>query len=315
MYSIYKEAQLTNNKELNMNSIGKTLPLTTGEKSIMNAFDKLVHTTGGKDLRSYQQMIKDAKPFIFGKTLNYRFYEDNPYPSASIPLTVTGAFTIDRLLLPFPTVAIVNNDCATVINDEGKGRYTFISYTAATLHGINIKAEMISIGYIDINKSAEMDKICGHVSKVYLIKDGSIKDITSPEFQINLLNCILPAMVGLTDINTIDRFVLEISSTKTKTYKDKYVPLLDQRPSYVILYPREIRKYMNTEHEAVGTKTGHERRAHLRRYPDDAVRYPNAHGKVIRIASVWVGSTEVVVGERKYRVVLDYYVDKEGNIA
>ena len=49
-------------------------------------------------------------------------------------------------------------------------------------------------------------------------------------------------------------------------------------------------------------------------YPDDAVRYPNAHGKTIKIASTWIGSTESTVGDKKYKVILDFYTSSPANI-
>jgi hypothetical protein len=280
----------------------------------MCPFNTLVNLSGKKEFRHLQAFIKSAKPFVFGKTIGYKIAEYSPMPIASVPLTVNDSFNMNQLILPFPVTAIVYKDFAMVLADDGRGRYTITNYNKLTLLGVNREVELISVGYIDINKSKEIQQIAGHISKVYLLNNNELSDITEPNMQVTLLNCVTPAIVGLAEINTIDRFVLEIANSKPKVYKDKYVPLLEQRPSYIILYPKEIRKYMKTEHETIGVKSGHERRAHLRTYPDDAVRYPNAHGKTIRIPSVWIGSTEATVGDKKYRVVLDYYIDKEGNI-
>lgn len=105
-------------------------------------------------------------------------------------------------------------------------------------------------------------------------------------------------------INTLDRFILEVAPAKLKATKK--IPREHQRPKYIILTPKEIRKYLNTSHEVTGrVQSGHDRRGHTRTYPDDPARYPNAHGKTVWIDAMWVGTTEKVVGNKKYKVILD----------
>lgn len=287
--------------------------LVDKKENNMNPFDTLVNLSGKKEFRHLQTFIKSAKPFIFGKTIGYKVFEHLPEPVASVPLAINDSFNMNQLILPFPVTAVVYNDFAMVLADNGKGRYSTISYAKVNVVNKGV-TEFISIGYIDINKSKEAQQIAGHTNNVYLLQNGEVIDITEPNIQIITLNMVIPAMLALAEINTIDRFVLEVAQAKPRMYKDKYIPLLDQRPSYIILYPREIRKYMKTEHEVGSTKTGHERRAHLRTYPNDPIKFPKAYGKTIRIPSVWVGSQEATVGDKKYRVVLDYYVDANGEI-
>lgn len=268
-------------------------------------FNKLINTVNGKDFRQYAKIAKDAKVFRLHKTIGYKVLPFSDTPIASVNLSNVNEFTFDQLLLPFKTTAIAYNDFAIILVDN-KTVYDFIGQFTLNHHKFG-DIVIFFTGIIDVNKSKEVDMIATHIKTTYI--NG--KQIDDRELRHTLTSCIIPAIHGLLEINTIDRFVLEIKDTKPRVYKDKYIPLIDQRPSYVILHPKEIRKYMKTEHEMTQERRGHERRAHLRRYPNDPIKFPNAHGKVVKIPSVWVGSTEAVVGEKLYRVVLDYYITKE----
>jgi hypothetical protein len=236
-------------------------------------------------------------------------------PMASVDTLNVETKGTDQWLLPFSTTCIAYDDCATILTDKGNGRYEFLAYMS--IH-VETKGEayMMLLGYIDLNKSAELGLIAGHVNKVYAHQAGG-KLVEAPcEGMTNefFLSCIIPSIKGLVRLNCLDRFIMEIAPANKKEYGAKYIPTTVQRPTYILLYPHEIRKYMRTEHETTGKRAGHERRAHLRQYPDDITRFPKAHGRVVRIASTWIGSTEAVVGDKKYRVILDYYVDVNGSI-
>ena len=269
-------------------------------------FNKLINTINGKEFRQYAQIAKEAKIFRLHKTIGYRVTQLSDTPLASVDITHVNEFNMDQLLLPFPIVAIAYNDFAILLKDTNKGIYEFISQFNLKHYSFG-EVSIFFTGIIDLNKSQEVDMIATQVNTVYI----NNKQIVDRDLRHMLSNCIIPAIHGLLEINTIDRFVLEIKDTKPRIYKDKYIPLIDQRPSYVILHPKEIRKYMKTEHEMTQERRGHERRAHLRRYPDDPIKFPNAHGKIVKIPSIWVGSTEAVIGKKTYRVVLDYYITKE----
>ena len=275
----------------------------------MTAFNSLTNLVGSAEFRQYAQQVKDTKVFTFNKTLGFKSMQHSHNLISQLNINEFNSFNTDQWILPFNNTAIVYDDCATVIEDTGKGVYNFITllYINVETHGL---AHAFITGYIDTNKSQELSQVAGHIKEVYIGKEGTrLTNVTSAETQTYFLTCMIQIVKALTEINTLDRFILEISNPNQKTYNSKYVPKLDQRPNYILLYPKEIRKYMGTEHEAAGPRAGHERRAHLRQYPNDIKRFPKAHGKVIQIASTWVGSTEKVVGNKKYRVVLDYYVD------
>jgi hypothetical protein len=281
----------------------------------MSAFNTLTHIVGQKDFRHLSQLLKDAKVFCFGQKIGYRVYKTSTTPMASVDVMDVGEHTVDQWLLPFPTTCISYDDCATILTDKGNGRYDFVTYVSIHVDTMG-DAYMLLQGYIDLNKSSEMDLLAGHVNTVHTHRAGGKLEAMDASQVSNefFLLCIVPSIKGLVRLNCLDRFIMEIAPANKREYSAKYIPMIEQRPTYILLYPHEIRKYMRTEHETTGKRAGHERRAHLRQYPDDITRYPKAHGRVVRIPSTWIGSTEKVVGDKKYRVVLDYYVDQAGNI-
>lgn len=104
-----------------------------------------------------------------------------------------------------------------------------------------------------------------------------------------------------------DFFVVEEAPARPATLKKRGPKILrsHQRPKYTSLKPRQIRDRLGlSPHKQGGPTAPHERRAHWRTFRSE--RYSEkVRGKRIRIASTWVGPSEVVVGGRKYRVILD----------
>lgn len=98
---------------------------------------------------------------------------------------------------------------------------------------------------------------------------------------------------------------------KRKVWRERehlHIDRVDARPIYTILRPREIRRRMRLEDvEAFGAgghKRPHERRAHVRRLTSE--RFVHKKGQVVTVKSCWVGPHENVVGNRRYRVILDH---------
>lgn len=105
--------------------------------------------------------------------------------------------------------------------------------------------------------------------------------------------------------NAPDRFILEDRPLKERKKTPKILRSGD-RPLYTLLHPAEIRSKLKLpEPERGGPRKPHERRRHVRRYPDDIERWPNMHGKSIVIPASWVGPSEATVGKRRYKVLLD----------
>jgi len=113
--------------------------------------------------------------------------------------------------------------------------------------------------------------------------------------------------------NAPDRFILEETSKECireqknqKKRPSDRVARSHQRPVYSLLRPHEIRKKLGLpEPEGSGTKRPHERRKHLRRYPNDESRWPQAHGRIVTIPATWIGPSDAVQNGRRYRIMLD----------
>lgn len=142
----------------------------------------------------------------------------------------------------------------------------------------------------------------GPIHQPYTIPlDARDSDGSSP------LRNILAAYDELAATYTRKHFVLETSPAKPPKNKGKKLSRAYQRPQYTILKPQQIRDRLGLVHPQGTTGTGrkspapHERRRHLRRltrasgYKED---------KTIVISAVWVGPSEAVVGNKKYRVIL-----------
>ena len=135
----------------------------------------------------------------------------------------------------------------------------------------------------------------------------NIKDIPTDELSLlakHLDTAYLQLIAALSPRN----FVLETTPTAFRPEKrPKKIPRLHQRPSYTLLRPNEIRRRMRLP-EPVGdgsTPAPHERRGHWRLLRDE--RYKRAEDGSIRriwIDSMWIGPTENIVGNKKYKVIL-----------
>ena len=104
--------------------------------------------------------------------------------------------------------------------------------------------------------------------------------------------------------NGPDRFIVEKSPVRRKPNRKKLARSQD-RERYVLLTPTEIRQRLAGSVESVEGRIPHDRRRHVRMYPDDPERWPNMHGKAKVIPATWVGPHEGVKGNTRYRICLD----------
>ena len=111
------------------------------------------------------------------------------------------------------------------------------------------------------------------------------------------------AFIFISQIYQKDRFILESSSTKKRNNKSNKIARSHDRPKYTILKPKEIRTKTGMSSGITGNKRSpHERRAHCRVLRHK--RYGENIGKTIKIKSTWIGESEKVVGNKKYKVIL-----------
>tara|TARA_R100001086_G_scaffold192515_1_gene109732 strand:- start:11032 stop:11964 length:933 start_codon:yes stop_codon:yes gene_type:complete len=114
----------------------------------------------------------------------------------------------------------------------------------------------------------------------------------------------MTAIEELMQLNTPDRFILRTSPAVAVKGGRKKTLRSHERPIYTLLKPDEIRARMQTPGDGAPRRL-HERRRHVRRYPDDPTRWPNVHGKAVVIPACWSGTAEATVGRRHYKVMLD----------
>lgn len=100
-------------------------------------------------------------------------------------------------------------------------------------------------------------------------------------------------------------FIVEKSSTCVRHDGGKKILRSHERPRYVFLTPKEIRRIFGEDHQP-GTHASpipHERRRHYRVLRSEF--YKEKRGKVIVVPAVWVGTKEKVVGSTRYKVMVD----------
>jgi hypothetical protein len=133
------------------------------------------------------------------------------------------------------------------------------------------------------------------------IATAALRNAASALQEVMLLNDPETFILESTPLSAIDR-----KPAKLKPGQVRRVPRSNERPTYTILRPHEIRERMKLP-LPVGKRvvTPHERRSHLRTLRSEFIRAAN-RGRQILIPASWIGPFESVVGNRRYRVVLDH---------
>jgi len=111
-------------------------------------------------------------------------------------------------------------------------------------------------------------------------------------------------------LNSPDRFVVEASPLKKKERrKQSKITRSNERPKYSLLTVTEIKNNLGMSGSSIGAtgtgspKSGHPRRRHYRTLASDF--YKEKRGETIIVPATWVGPSEVVVGNKRYKVRLD----------
>ena len=128
-----------------------------------------------------------------------------------------------------------------------------------------------------------------------------------PDSVIEVLRNPASAMEEVMYFNAPNRFIVEKSAVKVPKnhLKSKMVIRSHERPTYTLLTPKDARALMRlTEPGATGKHvTPHERRRHRRTLKSD--KFVNKQGQTIVIPASWVGPSESVVGNKKYKILLE----------
>ena len=133
------------------------------------------------------------------------------------------------------------------------------------------------------------------------INNAALRNAASALQEVMLLNDPETFILESMPLSAINR-----KAAKLKPGQIRRIPRTNQRPTYTILRPHEIRERMKLP-MPVGKRAvvPHERRSHLRTLRSEFFR-PVNRGKQVLIPASWIGPSESVVGKRRYRVILDH---------
>ena len=127
----------------------------------------------------------------------------------------------------------------------------------------------------------------------------------SLDTQQSIVASIQHSAVMVSAINDPQRFVLEQSPVRERHWDKHRILRSHDRPQYTILKPQEIRQRLGLPPpEEPGTsKCPHERRGHFRTFHSE--RFVYVKGQRKWIDAMWIGPSESIVRNTRYRVVLD----------
>lgn len=177
-----------------------------------------------------------------------------------------------------------------------------ISFGAIRVIGINeqncsLDLEMELLRFVSINPSDKKVEIIREITE----EQNWPSDVSAKNVLQNVQTCLEEILF----FNLPHRFILETSLVKRKSTKKGRITRSHNRPKYTLLTPEEIRHKLNTQvHTSNGSSKGvHQRRRHFRTLTHP--RFKNKHGQTITVAACWVGSSEEVIGNKLYKVILD----------
>ncbi len=206
------------------------------------------------------------------------------------------------------------DDAAMAWNNAESEREERKALTAEVLELLN-RTWSVSLGCINsivpnLGAGRTGYTVDGNVHGLYLF-DGEA--LVESEWVKSMGSSMIPqiqrnAVAGIEEIiyfNRPDRFIVRDTPPRVRDPKTSpKIPRTHERPIYTILRPHEIREKLGMT-TATSHRTSHERRRHVRRYPEDPVRWPKAHGKTVVVPASWVGPSEAQVGRRTYKIMLD----------
>lgn len=133
------------------------------------------------------------------------------------------------------------------------------------------------------------------------IATAALRNAASGLQEVMLLNDPETFILESTPLSAINR-----KPVRLKPGQVRRIARTNERSTYTVLKPHEIRERMKLPMpNGKRAVTPHERRSHLRTLRSEFFR-PANRGRQILIPASWIGPSESVVGNRRYRVVLDH---------
>lgn len=288
-----------------------------------DAMAKLVERWGTPQMVSHMQ---SARLFVF---------EGAAHEAAVTRSPARVEFLRNMFVLPYPTVAVEDIGTCALVWDGVKGqvglageRYVMEFMPMDATANAGAYRDGSSMPEYRLPKGAGQITVCrwtctwfdettyrGHAE----VMDGFI---AAPDEMLVSSALFLPrvravdgaAAVGknatavieeLAHLCTSERFVVERSLVKPRAAAKGRILRAQDRPTYTLLKPDDARRYMKLP---VSAPTGrhpvaHERRAHVRLLQSE--RFTHKRGQYVPVPACWIGPSESVVSNHRYRVILD----------
>jgi hypothetical protein len=136
-------------------------------------------------------------------------------------------------------------------------------------------------------------------------------DTLKEHFEELALGYVTAAARTIMYFNDPENFVVEDRPPEREKKRPKgRIAREHERPTYTVLKPTQIRRRLrlkDPDEEGGTKKRPHERRAHLRTYPDDIVKWPKAHGRTIVVKACWIGPHTAEFNGHRYKVLIDMH--------
>lgn len=288
-------------------------------------FDTLISIVERHFPNEFGKLVEDARLFIFpGKAhevLPKRFERD------------VIDYIREYFVLPFDTVAVEDSASCVILKDLEKDAVGSSAYRQY-IECLPIAANPEEFAMGRLSSSYEMMKeytdefmiTSGKirfesVDEVGFLSEGRVdflalcskKEVLLSPVDLALYRvdptitrpCMLNAKTALEEImyfNNPSRFILE-EEPINKRGKGKKIPRSPDRSKYVLLTPDEIRTKFGLSEGGHGKVAPHERRRHPRILRSE--KFVHKRGQTIIIPATWVGASEAIIGNTRYKVRLD----------
>lgn len=287
----------------------------------------------------FARMIERHHPERVALIEKARLFELPYVPHEILPKGSPSPEALADFFLPFPEVAVEDRTSCTFLFDNepsqvgfgtsrrfidvqrtgtGSEAYASLDPSFRLLQDTAEELFIANFGTIDriVTQGAQFAVLGICELQVTFTRDHLI-DVTSRadlrslgEAAIRRFDAVLRnAVTALEELLLIsgdhETFVLESSPLQPRRAKRGRITRSHERPIYTLLRPDQIRRRLGLSGpgKGEGGKRPHERRRHWRHLQSEF--YTKKRGEKVLVPVCWVGPSEAVAGQRRYRVRLD----------
>lgn len=269
-----------------------------------------------------------------------RLFELPYVPHEILSQASPAAKALETFVLPFPEVAVEDRTSCTFLFDTEKDQIGFgtkrlfidVQHTTTAaaayaggdptfdlLRDLGEELFIANFGTIDrIVTEGERYAVLGVCELQVTFSRERLVDVTTREqlsrlgdavvqrFDTVLRNAVTALEELLLVTGDAEAFVLENTPLRPRAAKAGRITRSHDRPVYTLLRPEQIRRRLGLKAPADGSggaRCPHERRRHWRHL--QSAYYTHKRGEKVLVPACWIGPSEAVVGQRRYRVRLD----------